>query len=103
METLAPVRVERKQIRRDSGGAGAHRGGHGQELAFRSVSERPLTAAFLADRLREGPAGILGGEPGATGAVSVNGVAINPKRQCQLQPGDLLTLSTPGGGGYGEP
>ena len=102
METLAPVRVERKQIRRQSGGAGAHTGGHGQDLAFRSVSDRPMTAAFLADRLREGPAGILGGESGSVGAVTVNGDGINPKRQYQLQPGDLLTLSTPGGGGFGE-
>ena len=102
METLAPVRVERKQIRRDSGGAGAHRGGHGQDLAFRSVSDRPMTAAFLADRLREGPSGILGGQPGATGSVTVNEEEINPKRQYQLQPGDLLTLSTPAGGGYGD-
>ncbi len=102
METLAPVRVERKQIRRESGGAGAHTGGHGQDLAFRSVSDRPMTAAFLADRLREGPAGILGGDSGSVGAVTVNGTEINPKRQYQLQPGDLLTLSTPGGGGFGE-
>lgn len=103
METLAPVRVERKQIRRASGGDGASTGGHGQDLAFRALSDRPMTAAFLADRLREGPAGILGGSPGSTGRVTVNGAEINPKRQYQLQPGDLLTLSTPGGGGYGEP
>lgn len=102
METLAPVRVERKQIRRDSGGEGRHSGGHGQNISFRSLSDRPMTAAFLADRLREGPFGILGGESGSPGAVTVNGSEINPKRQYQLQPGDLLTLSTPGGGGYGQ-
>ncbi|CAN5512884.1 hydantoinase B/oxoprolinase family protein [soil metagenome] len=102
METLAPVRVERKQIRRGSGGEGASRGGNGQDLAFRSTSDHSMTAAFLADRLREGPAGILGGGPGATGRVTVNEAEINPKRQYQLQPGDILTLSTPGGGGYGE-
>ena len=103
MESLAPVRVERKQLRRESGGAGKRNGGHGQILEFRSVSEQPMTAAFLADRLTEGPAGIAGGQPGATGQVEINGSAINPKRQQQLQPGDLLTLSTPGGGGFGEP
>ena len=103
METLAPVRVEQKRIRRGSGGDGARRGGNGQDLSFRSLSDRSMTAAFLADRLREGPAGILGGDSGATGRVTVNGNEINPKRQYQLQPGDLLTLSTPGGGGYGEP
>lgn len=103
METLAPVRIERKQIRRGSGGDGASRGGNGQDLSFRSLSDRPMTAAFLADRLHEGPAGVLGGAPGATGRVTVNNDEINPKRQYQLQPGDILTLSTPGGGGYGNP
>ncbi|MEZ4524110.1 MAG: hydantoinase B/oxoprolinase family protein [Thermomicrobiales bacterium] len=103
METLAPVRIERKQFRPGSGGSGARQGGDGQDLAFRSTADQPITAAFLADRLREGPAGILGGGPGATGRVTVNGDEINPKRQYQLQPGDLLTLSTPGGGGFGDP
>jgi N-methylhydantoinase B len=60
-----------------------------------------MTAAFLADRLREGPAGILGGGSGTAGQVTLNGKPINPKRQQQLQPGDILTLSTPGGGGFG--
>jgi N-methylhydantoinase B len=103
METLAPIRVEAKRLRHSSGGIGARQGGDGQDLTIRSLAERPITAAFLADRLREGPAGLLGGRPGSTGAVTVNGLAINPKRQYQLQPGDLLTLSTPGGGGFGSP
>jgi N-methylhydantoinase B len=103
METLAPIRVEAKRLRHSSGGIGARQGGDGQDLTIRSLAERPITAAFLADRLREGPAGLLGGAPGSTGSVTVNGVEINPKRQYQLQPGDLLTLSTPGGGGFGSP
>lgn len=103
METLAPIRVEAKRLRHGSGGAGLRRGGDGQELAIRSVSDRPMTAAFLADRLREPPAGILGGQPGATGQVTLNGAPVNPKSQQQLQPGDLLTLATPGGGGFREP
>jgi N-methylhydantoinase B/oxoprolinase/acetone carboxylase alpha subunit len=103
METLAPIRVETKRLRHGSGGEGARRGGDGQDLSIRSLAERPITAAFLADRLREGPAGLLGAAPGSTGAVTVNGIAINPKRQYQLQPGDVLTLSTPGGGGFGLP
>jgi N-methylhydantoinase B len=102
METLAPIRVEAKRLRHGSGGSGARRGGDGQDLSIRSLAERPITAAFLADRLREGPAGLLGGAHGATGNVTVNGVAINPKRQYQLQPNDVLTLSTPGAGGFGE-
>ncbi len=102
METLAPVRIESKLLRSGSGGDGERRGGDGQELTIRSVSSQAMTAAFLADRLREPPAGILGGAPGSTGRVELNGMEINPKRQHQLQPDDVLTLSTPGGGGFGR-
>jgi N-methylhydantoinase B len=101
MEAQSPLRIERKQLRRGSGGAGARRGGDGQELEVVVTGAQPLTAAFLADRLRQPAAGVLGGGPGATGRVTVNGEPINPKLQRILQPGDRLVMSTPGGGGYG--
>jgi N-methylhydantoinase B len=103
MEALAPVVVERKALRPDSGGPGRQRGGLGQDLEVRVTSDRPITAAFLADRLRNGAAGLLGGEPGARGRVLLNGEPINPKRQIVVGPGDRLLLSTPGGGGFGPP
>jgi N-methylhydantoinase B len=101
MEAQSPMRIERKQLRRGSGGGGAYRGGDGQELEVAITGEHPLTAAFLADRLHSPAAGVLGGQPGATGELTINGEAVNPKFQRVLQPGDRLVMRTPGGGGYG--
>lgn len=103
MEAQAPLRIDRKQLRHGSGGSGRQRGGDGQELEVVITGDAPLTAAFLADRLREPPAGVLGGEPGAPGSVTLNDEPINPKFQRVLQPGDRLIMRTPGGGGYGPP
>jgi len=48
--------------------------------------------------------GFFGGEPGATGALLINGRApANPKAEQILRPGDLIELFMPGGGGYGLP
>ncbi|HEU5424401.1 MAG TPA: hydantoinase B/oxoprolinase family protein [Nitrolancea sp.] len=103
MEALAPLVVERKALRPDSGGAGRQRGGLGQELQVRITAEQPVTVAFLADRLRRPADGLLGGGPGASGQVLLNGAPINPKRQIVVKGGDTLLLATPGGGGFGEP
>ena len=60
------------------------------------------TVAFLsAERVRIPAQGIGGGGSGATGAVEINGVPVDPKVQHLLQPGDVVTLRTPGGGGHG--
>ena len=37
------------------------------------------------------------------GSVTLNGKPINPKQMVVAQPGDLIVLNTPGGGGYGDP
>jgi len=42
-----------------------------------------------------------GGEPGVTGRVLLNGVAIDPREPVVAAPGSRLTLETPGGGGFG--
>ncbi|HEY4911081.1 MAG TPA: hydantoinase B/oxoprolinase family protein [Methylomirabilota bacterium] len=104
IETLAPLLVERKGLRDGSGGDGRFRGGLGQELAFRVLSDDPATCSVLCDRTTIPAQGFFGGEPGATGRVLINGKAPeNPKAEQTLQPGDLIEILMPGGGGYGPP
>ena len=55
------------------------------------------------ERVRIPAEGIGGGGSGATGAVEINGMPVGPKVQHVLQPGDVVTLRTPGGGGHGPP
>jgi N-methylhydantoinase B len=60
-------------------------------------------ASILSDRRRHAPQGAAGGEPGATGTNRLNRRTLGPKARVKLEPGDTITIRTPGGGGYGSP
>lgn len=102
-ESIAPLLIERKELRPDSGGLGRRRGGSGQEIDVRVMGTYPVTLSLVAGRIRYPAAGLFGGLPGAPGGVYVNGNPIEPGIQTTLYPGDHLRLSLPGGGGYGDP
>ncbi|BAT59412.1 acetophenone carboxylase delta subunit [Variibacter gotjawalensis] len=102
-EHIAPLRFHHKRLRPDSGGAGKHRGGLGQEVLIESRSETPIAVSFLAERTRFAAFGIEGGEPGATGELRLNGKQVDPKAQYVLKHGDTVLMATPGGGGHGNP
>jgi N-methylhydantoinase B len=102
-EHIAPLRFHHKRLRPDSGGAGRHRGGLGQDVLIESRSETPIAVSFLAERTRFPAFGIEGGKPGAAGQLRINGRAVDPKMQYVLQRGDTVQMSTPGGGGHGDP
>jgi N-methylhydantoinase B len=105
IEQTAPWHVRYRRLRVGTGGAGRHRGGTGQETLYESRSSQPIAVTFLAERTQPGSAapGLAGGEPGAPGAVLVNGEAVDPKRQHVVPPGGTVELRTPGGGGHGPP
>lgn len=100
-EHIAPLHVHSKRLRPDSGGPGRHRGGLGQEVLIESRSETPIAVSFLAERTIFPAFGIEGGEAGARGTLSINGKAVDPKRQYVLVKGDTVLMGTPGGGGHG--
>lgn len=103
LENAVPLLLEEKTLRADSGGPGRNRGGLGQKVGYRSLSDEPMTISVIADRTMEGALGLLGGGTGATGSVHVNDKRVNAKLQFVLSPRGLLVLETPGGGGYGDP
>jgi len=102
-EHIAPLRFHHKRLRPDSGGAGRHRGGLGQEVLIESRSASPIVVSFLAERTAFPAFGIEGGKDGAPGELRINGETSDPKRQYVLQKGDTVSLGTPGGGGHGDP
>ncbi|MCE2946261.1 MAG: hydantoinase B/oxoprolinase family protein [bacterium] len=106
LEWRFPVRLERFEIRRGSGGRGRWNGGDGALREVRFLE--PMTAAILSGRRRVPPYGMAGGEPGALGRNSVKRVdgRIDALEGCDstpMQPGDVFVIETPGGGGYGKP
>lgn len=102
-ENQAPILFRCKRLDKDSGGGGASTGGLGQVVAFESRWPNVMKVSLLTDRVKEAPQGLLGGEPGKPGCVSVNGVPVmHAKGRVDLKKGDVLELSLPGGGGFGK-
>jgi N-methylhydantoinase B len=102
LESIAPVRYLEQRLLADSGGLGLHRGGLGQRKTFRVL--HPMMASLLIDRFRHPPGGVLGGGPGrAASAAFADGRPVTMKSVLALEPGDVLALESPGGGGYGDP
>ena len=103
IEGQAAWRFESRELVPNSGGAGRFRGGLGQRIRLRSVAAGSMAVSFLAERTRVAAPGLFGGQPGALGEVNLNGRPIDPKVTHVVQPGDLLEIITPGGGGFGPP
>ena len=99
VERSTPLRVERYALRPGSGGAGRHAGGDGVVRAYRATA--PCTVTLLTERRRYAPRGVHGGESGATGRNERNGEVLPAKCRIILTAGDVVTIETPGGGGYG--
>jgi N-methylhydantoinase B len=97
------IRVRRKELIPESGGAGRFRGGYGQRYEIESVSDEPLTISVRADRTRNPATGLDGGLAGACTHIRLNGQDINPKGITIAKNGDLLQVDTPGSGGHGDP
>ena len=95
-----PMRVERYELLYGSGGAGKHRGGDGIVRSVRVLEGASLS--LLTDRRRHPPRGIEGGEPGEPGKNLLNDEELPPKVSRDLEEGDVVTVRTPGGGGYGN-
>lgn len=100
LELELPLRVERSELRAGSGGDGRHRGGDGVERAIRVLE--PATVSLLCDRRRHRPAGARGGADGALGESLIDSEQVAPKATRELAAGQLVTLRTPGGGGWGR-
>ena len=104
METLAPIRVLRREIRRGSGGIGRHRGGDGIRFEFDLLADaKEATASFLMTQLKSVPAGLAGGGAGQPGRLFINGTQVDPTEPKILRGGDRVIMETAGGGAYGEP
>lgn len=104
LEYALPIRVERYTLRRNSGGAGQHRGGDGVRRDIRFLM--PVTVTVLSERRRRAPWGLQGGEAGTPGKnllISENKDETLPgKFTRRLEAGEMLSLQTPGGGGWGN-
>ena len=104
LEYAYPLRVREYRLRKGSGGKGKHRGGDGVVREIETVV--PARMSLLADRRKQGPYGLQGGDDGKAGTNVIirNGQAQNiaAKGSHELKAGDRIRIETPGGGGWGE-
>ena len=109
IENEMPILVERCELRADSGGEGATRGGLGMRREVRLLDPEG-SYSVLSDRAVIPPYGVLGASSGAPYIVSVirdgdehlfetpGKVTGYPIRQ-----NDIVVMRSAGGGGYGDP
>lgn len=102
-ENEKPLLFLEKQLTTDSGGAGRYRGGLGGSLQVKSVASEPITIGVRLDRTAHPTLGLFGGGSGATSAVAVDGQPVHPKKTLHLAPGQVYSVRTAGGAGYGDP
>ncbi len=106
LEWRFPVILEEFSIRRGSGGKGRHRGGDGAVRAIRFREK--MTASILSTHRIVPPFGLDGGEAAACGENLIRRAdgrieTLAGSDQVELDAGDTIVISTPGGGGFGEP
>jgi N-methylhydantoinase B len=106
IESRAPMLVERFEIRGDSGGPGAYRGGLGITKVYRTLED--CLAISVMDRVKgAAPRGLQGGGEGRTGKVvyfpGTPDELTTGRRRQQMPAGSRVVQHSHGGGGFGDP
>lgn len=105
MEHRYPIRINRFEIRRGSGGKGKWKGGNGLVREYEFLEKMNLS--LLSQRRNSGPYGLLGGRAGKPGEQQIirkdgRKEEFNGIDNADLNKGDRFIIRTPGGGGYGK-
>lgn len=99
-------RVSEYSLIQDSGGGGEFRGGLGVRRRYEILKDDVQYAQY-GDRFQFQPEGLFAGEPGSLAYCTIERGGeisqLKSKESAWLQTGDVLTVNTGGGGGYGSP
>jgi N-methylhydantoinase B len=107
LESEIPVYVREYSLIQDSAGAGRQRGGLGVRRDYEFYGE-DASFSLLTDRQRSAPWGLFGGESASPSRFLRNPgteteQVLSSKSTTALDPGEIVSVRTPGGGGYGDP
>ena len=105
LESHYPLRIMSNRIAEGTGGAGKFSGGNGIERKIQLLAE--CRVSLLTERRVHPPTGANGGENGSCGENSLKTLeetthALPGKWSGDVEAGSILTIQTPGGGGWGE-
>ncbi len=105
VEMYYPLSIARYQFREGSAGRGQWRGGCGIERSY-SIREDNTIFTIMAEREWHAPRGVEGGGEGARTEIYLEREGkvqrIPTKCTMKLLKGDVVTIKTAGGGGYGS-
>lgn len=104
IENYLPMRVRKYGLRMGSGGSGFKRGGEGMIREYEFFV--PTQVSIISERRKFAPYGLWGGKAGKRGKNTIltpkGKINLGSKANVKVQPGDVLRIETPGGGGYGK-
>jgi len=99
LELKYPLRVNKYLIRQDSSGKGSHKGGEGLIREYEFLE--PAQVTILSERREQQPWGLFHGKNAAAGVNLLNDTRLKAKQSFKVNKGDVVSIKTPGGGGYG--
>jgi N-methylhydantoinase B len=103
LEHAYPFRVREYSIRRGTGGAGVHAGGDGLRRDLELQTDGDVS--LLSERRRTAPRGSSGGGDGAVGRNILmrdgHEQELPSKTTISARAGDIISIRSPGGGGWG--
>ena len=103
-ESVTPIIIKKRELITDSGGAGEHRGGLGQIIELTPATDDAFLVFLSVERMKYAAKGRLGGHDGKVGKIQMDsGKLIPGKGEFRVNPGETMTVETPGGGGFGDP
>ena len=106
LELEYPLVVERHELRERSAGPGRYRGGLGFRRVYR-VRTPDAQLTTIVERCRIPPWGLAGGSDGQPSRITLDRdgalLELRGKATHQLHAGDVVSIETAGGGGYGPP
>ena len=100
LEMKYPIRVKSYRIRKDSSGQGCSRGGEGLIREYEFLA--PAQVTILSERRRTRPWGLFSGGDAAPGENRLNDSLLEGKHTLYVNTGDVISIKTAGGGGYGK-
>jgi len=104
LEIYLPIRIRRYSLRKRSGGKGRNKGGNGIIREYEFLV--PTQISIISERRKFPPYGLQGGGEGKKGRniliTKGRKIYLDSKVNIAAEPGDVLRIETPGGGGYGR-
>ena len=103
-EQAGPILIWRKELRKDSGGAGQYRGGLGQYMYVGAQEGHEFDIQAMFDRVKHPANGRQGGQQGAPTTIGLDdSTPLRGKGKQFVPHGRIVQMAFAGGAGYGAP